>query len=252
MDEWITTLNANSGAIVAVTATVSAVLTILLLLEARTTRNLRREATVEARAKAYPPASFLLQLEVRNFGPANARNVVVEHYLIDAGGNSAGDRRRHADTLLGPGEGRKALPTMASGDSTLSAMATANLTLHVEWSWNDDRRRLWFLPLRHERKQDCACADLAKDFFAGYPLTERDPEEDLHLIAEKVKEIERHQKAGRRTIDRGVNAFIRAIDGLRRPELDDAYPRAMCPWSNTDQHNRHGVDGGGYDASSRT
>src|SRR5690349_6266854 len=112
--EWVQTLNDNSGAIVAITATVSAVLTILLLLEARTTRNLRRIAAVEARAKCHPPASFLLELDIKNYGPAPARDLVIVQYLVNPDGSPVGEKRRQAETLIGPDEGRRFLPMMAN------------------------------------------------------------------------------------------------------------------------------------------
>jgi hypothetical protein len=214
--DWMETLNANSGAIVAVTATVSAILTVLLLLEARTTRNLRREATVEARAKAYPPASFLLELEVRNFGPANAREVVITYWMTNVDGAVVGESRRQGETLMGPNEGRGFLPVTPSGDSTLNSMADAQLTLNVEWSWRDDRRRLWFFPLRHSAARSWSTVDLARDFFQAWALTERDAAEDLHLIAEKLKEIEQHQKAGKRVMERGLSAFSRWLTAIER------------------------------------
>ena len=58
-------LNANSGAVVAVAAVGSLAVTLLLLLEARTTRNLGRQAAVAGRLKLHPPASTLLELDVR-------------------------------------------------------------------------------------------------------------------------------------------------------------------------------------------
>jgi hypothetical protein len=222
VDEWIKTLNANSGAIVAVTATVSAILTVLLLLEARSTRNLGRVARVEARAKNHPPASFLLELDVCNYGPASARDVVISHHLTAPDGTVAGKSRRQAETMLGVGEARKFLPATPGKSSMLNEMAQAGLTLHVEWSWADDRRLLWFFPKRHQQKRTWPAADLARDLYGGWALTERDGAEDLHEIAEKLREIERHQKAERLVVERGVNAFIRDLkDGPRQDPPPD-------------------------------
>lgn len=219
VDDWIKTLNANSGAIVAVTATVSAILTVLLLLEARSTRNLGRVARVEARAKNHPPASFELELDVCNYGPASAREVVISYHLAGADGAVVGESRRQAETMLGVGEARKFLPAMASGSSMLNDLAQAGVTLHVEWSWADDRRLLWFFPKRHTQKRTWPAADLARDLYGGWALTERDGAEDLHEIAVKMREIESHQKAGRGAIERGVNAFIRDLqDGPPPPD----------------------------------
>jgi hypothetical protein len=211
MPDWIKTLNDNSGAIVAVTASVSAILTVLLLIEARATRNTRLEAAVEARAKCHTQASFLLELEVRNFGPANARNVVMTYYLADPDGKVEGETRRQAETLLGSGEGRRFLPGTPGDAGMLAEMGQKRLALSVEWSWEDGRRRLWFFPLRHREKRTWATADLARDFFEGWALTDRDSIEDLHEIAEKLQQIESHQKASRQALEGGLKAIVRAL-----------------------------------------
>jgi hypothetical protein len=231
MMDWITQLNANSGAIVAVTATVSAVLTVLLLLESRTTRNLRREAAVEARAKCHPPASFLLELDVKNYGPAIARDLVIVQYLANPDGSPVGEKRRQAETLVSPGEGRRFLPMMANNSSMLNEMAEANLILHVEWSWMDDRRRLWFLPRRHEQKRSWPTADLARDFFGGWALTESDTANDIHEIAEKIRKIEGHEKGQKDALVKGVNTFVRAIDSFnpRMPTPNEPEPSRLDP-----------------------
>lgn len=218
MEEFIRTLNENSGAIVAVTATVSAILTILLLLDARSARNLGRVARLDARAKNYPPASFLLELDVCNYGPANARDVVILFHLTAPDGAVAVETRRQAETLLGVGEARKFLPGTPSGTSELNGMADLGLTLHVEWSWADDRRRLWFFPKRHEQKRTWATVDLRRDFFGGWALTERDGAEDLHEMADQIREIEGHLKAQRKVIEAGVKTFTRSLDNVPRQE----------------------------------
>lgn len=218
MLDLIKVLNDNSGAIVAVTAAGSMILTILLLIEARTTRNLSREAAVEARAKCHTQASFLLELEVRNFGPANARNVVMTYHLAGPDGKVDGETRRQAETLLGSGEGRRFLPGTPGDAGTLNEMGKQKLVLNVEWSWEDGRRRLWFLPLRHSEKRSWATADLARDFFEGWALADRDSVGDLREIAEKLSEIETHQKASRQALEGGLKAIIRALrDGPTPP-----------------------------------
>jgi hypothetical protein len=227
MEEWVKTLNNNSGAIVAVAATVSAVLTILLLLEARTTRNLRREAAVEARTRCHPPATTVLELNVRNFGPANARSVVTVYYLTTPDGEIAGDAQKHAETLLGPGEGPRFLPGPSGPTLDLREMAAQGLTLHVQWSWEDDRHRLWFFPLRHTAERAWACADLARDLYGGWSLSEHDSAEDLHEIADKLALIEMHQREGRQVLEQGFRASIRAT--TVRTEPSPAPPPAATP-----------------------
>lgn len=205
MNEILVDLNANSGAIVALTATVSAILTILLLLEARATRNLGRVARLEARAKAHPAASFLLELNVHNYGPATARNVVINQRLVKPDGEPAGSSRRQGEVLLAAGEGRRFLPMMENNSSMLVEMGKQDLTLHVDWSWEDDRRRLWFFPLRHKESRDWSTATLATDFFGGWALTEIDTPNDIHEMREALKHIEADAKK--------IDGYLRSIAG---------------------------------------
>src|ERR1035437_2179400 len=247
MEEWIRALNDNSGAIVALTASVSAILTILLLIDARTTRNLRLDAAVEARARCHPPATVALELNVRNFGPANARNVVIAHHLAGPHRNAVGAVMRHAETLKAIGGGPRFLPGMPTAPLDLQEMAAQRLTLHVEWSWADDRRRLWFFPLRHEGKQVWACADLARDLHGGWSLSEHDSAEDLHEIADKLARIEMHQREGRQVLEQGFRALIKAT--AVRTEPAAAPPQEATP-GNEPTRSRGRRPAKGPDASS--
>jgi hypothetical protein len=211
LDDLFRVLNANSGAVTAVAAVLYTVLTLALLLEARSTRNLGREANVDARAKAHQPSPSLLELEVRNFGPANARDVVIAYHLTAADGSVVGDKFRRAETMLGVGDGLRFLPGAPKQLDEIETMAAASTILHAELSWTDGRRRLAFLPSRHVRRREWPVVDLHRDLIpGGWPLVERDSAEDLHEIAEKLQAIEMHQKAGRQVVERGVNAIIRA------------------------------------------
>jgi CheY-like chemotaxis protein len=87
-------------------------------------------------------------------------------------------------------------------------------TLEVDVNWTDDRRRLWFFPLRHSRKGSWPTASLAQDFFGGWALTDRDTAEDVHEIAETLRKIEGHEKGQKQALDKGVGALVRAIDGM--------------------------------------
>jgi hypothetical protein len=82
----------------------------------------------------------------------------------------------------------------------------------------DRRRRLWFLPLRHREKRSWATADLARDFFGGWAPADRDSVGDLHEIAEKLQQIEGHQKASRQALEGGLKGIIGALrDGPTLP-----------------------------------
>jgi hypothetical protein len=198
VDDWIKTLNANSGTVSALAAVLYTVITLALLLEARSSRNLGREANVDARARQHGPSPSLLELQVRNFGPANARDVVIDCHLTAPDGSIVGDKVHRAETMLGVGEGMRFLPGALKHLDELEVMAAAGTVLHVKLSWADGRRRLALLPQRHARQREWAAADLHRDLIpGGWPLVERDSAEDLHEIAEMMREIESHQKAGR-------------------------------------------------------
>lgn len=187
-------LNANSGAIVAISATVSAVITILLLLEARTTRNLRRIADVVAYPTAHGAAGMYLELVALNGGPTNARDVKIAFRFTGPDGTIEGAPRTQVDPLLAPGHNRRFLASPSEGLATLNEYADRGLTLEVDWSWTDDRRRFWFLPRRHQRFAEWAAADLRAGLYGGWALTERDRDDDIHKIADAARDIEKHMK----------------------------------------------------------
>jgi hypothetical protein len=188
LGQLVNTLNDNSGAIVAVSATVSAVLTILLLLDARATRNLRREANVVAHPRLHGEAGMQLELRVTNHGPADARDVSIEFRFKNADGSDQGGRRQ-VEPLLPSGEDRRFLPSVGEQLMDLNTLAGYGLALHVNWSWSDDRRRLWFLPKRHERSEIHVAEDLRSGLYGGWSLTRRDTAEDVHSIAEILRSM---------------------------------------------------------------
>ncbi len=186
-------LNDNGGALTAVSTLAYIVLTSALLLEARASRNSRRDALVDARLHAHPEASMYLELEVRNLGPAVARDVVIEYWFTDAAGAVAGERRRQGELSLTVGDRRRFLPG-TPGLDFLSALGESGYTIHVRWEWTDDRRRWVGRPLRHRRSLDVTASRLATDFFGGWALTESELATDVHTIADELKLIGRHTK----------------------------------------------------------
>jgi hypothetical protein len=195
MDGVLKLLNDNAGALTAVLTVVYVAVTLAILLEARATRNLRREALVDARLMVHPPASLLLELRVRNLGPAVARDVVIEFWFTDPSGATVGERRRQGEQSLGPGDGRRFLPMAGAQLADLNSLGAANLTIHVQWRWIDDRRGVRRRPERHERELAIPAEQLGRDFFGGWALTQSDPDDDLHTIAEAIEKLERHAKA---------------------------------------------------------
>jgi len=207
----IQTLNDNSGAIVAVTASVSAVFTLLLLLDARATRNLRREANVAAHPRLHGEAGMLLELRVVNHGPANARDIEIAFRFTDENGKDLGGRRQ-AEPLLPVGEDRRFLPSPGDALVDLNDLAERRVSMSVSWSWSDDRRRAWFFPVRHLRQGKYAAEDLRTGLYGGWSLTRRDPIEDVHSIAAHLREIERALKRLHPDAERTARAIERIGD----------------------------------------
>ncbi|MEW6226005.1 MAG: hypothetical protein AB1627_15375 [Chloroflexota bacterium] len=243
MDDLLKTLNANSGAIVAAATVASVTLTLLLLLEARTTRNLRREALVDAKVSVF--GVLHLELVVTNYGPANARDVEIAFEFRDELDRVAGTPRRQGETLLGPGDSRRFLPSPAEQLLDLNGLAAQGLRLVVELSWTDDRRRLWFLPTRRKRQRAYLAADLVRDLFGGWALTERDPHEDLHAIAEKLGKVESHLRSVSDVTKSDLRRYLHAAQQnmpdssplesvARRGATDQGRPlRRLVAWLST-------------------
>jgi hypothetical protein len=186
-------LNQNSGAIVAVTASLSAVFTVLLLVDARATRNLRREANVVGQVRLHGEVGMQLEFRVTNFGPAQARDVAMAFSFRNADGEVQGGRKQR-EPLLAPGEDRRFLPSPGEALMDLTTLAGYALILDIAWSWRDDRRRLWFLARTHRRRESHVTEDLRQGMYGGWALTRRDTAEDLHDVADHLREIRRVMK----------------------------------------------------------
>jgi hypothetical protein len=225
VDTVIAELDKHGGAVVAVATLASVALTLLLLLEARTTRNLRREAAVEAHPRLYGPGGMLVELILQNHGPAIARDVAIAFHFTDADGANQGGRQQR-EPLLAVGDDRRFLPSPGEGLPTLNELAESDLSLHVSWSWNDDRRRLWFFPTRHSRTEAYCAVALRDGFYGGWSLTRRDPEGDLHEVAEKLKAIEGHMRHLRaiESNTKNLRALVRDLGGPGVTTVDSKAP----------------------------
>jgi hypothetical protein len=216
-------LNASDGAVIAIATTASVILTVLLLLEARTTRNLRREAAVEPSIRIHPGSVFLIELSITNFGPANARDVQIGFRFTDATGSVIGAPRRQGETLMAPGRVRRFLPSPADKLEGLNELADAEATLHVAWSWADDRRRLWFLPVRQERSIRYLAKDLQADLFGGWALSEHDVDMELANMAASLRKVAGDLGKRRRieeARERRLSARLRAHASANRDGVD--------------------------------
>lgn len=190
----------------------SLVLTLLLLLEARTTRNLGRRADVRLYPRLYGPSGLYLSLRVKNFGPANATRCSVWYRLAGANGRSIVEQE-HEFPIVAATEHITFLPfTVLPADEpavTLPDMAERDIRLSTKWSWTDDRRRLWFVPTRQGAEQSWSTRALSEELYAG-GSTER--ELDMN---EQLDRIGGELKASREAIAQ-IESSLRTLIGLCR------------------------------------
>jgi hypothetical protein len=225
VDIW-TFLNQNSGSVVAIAATASAIITVLLLLEARTTRNLRREASVVAYPRSHAPVYVELMME--NAGPAHARDVRIEFRFIDEAGIVQGAPRVQVDPLMAPGSFYRFLPSPSESIQTLHQLADWKLELSAKWSWADDRRRFWFFDRRHEREASWAAADLREGFYGGWALIEPNGAADLHDISRAVLKMQEQLADWIRDQSRTARTTSRPHAGATGPKMPA--PKDVRDW----------------------
>jgi hypothetical protein len=147
-------------AITAGAAAISAILTLLFLLEARASRIASRDtATVLARLGFSEDRQAYDFLYLENLGPAVARDVHMAVAYVDEAGEVLAQSGPISAAVLGPGPNDRAafLPAMLleadrSGSlPDLEELAARNLTLRIDLDWLDDRLwfPVWFRSRRH-------------------------------------------------------------------------------------------------------
>ncbi len=231
MQQWIDFLNANAGGILAVATVAYLVVTLLLLWEARATRNVGLDAKVVAYPR--PHGALNVELVLENGGPAYARDVRFAFGFVDPKGRAQGKPRAQFDALMGPGRFHRFLPSPTEGSSlpSLYELAEWKLVLTLKWSWIDDRRWPWFLAKRHSRSKNYRMTDLKEGFYSGWYLIEPETADDLHAIRESlagIKEVieEREREMAARRLRAKLNA--------RGPVQADERPDTLAPRSDDD------------------
>jgi hypothetical protein len=236
MQEWIDFLNANAGGLMAVATVAYLVVTLLLLFEARATRNLRLEANVVAYPR--PHGALNVELVLENGGPAYARDVRFAFGFVDAKRTVQGKPRSQFDALMGPGRFHRFLPSPTEGSRipSLHELAERKLVLTLKWSWSDDRRWPWFLAKRHSRSRNYRMTDLKEGFYGGWYLIEPESADDLHAIRESltgIKEVleerEREMTARRLRAKLKAKAPSQAEGPPETPTLPDDDPGQLRP-----------------------
>jgi hypothetical protein len=190
MNELITWLNANAGAMTALATMVYAVITLFLLFEARSTRVIRHEAQLEAWPTLYGGGLYLAT-RLENYGPDIARDVRLEAWITHEGKPVDASRRRHAEPLFPAGRHRTFL--MRTGDQyqMLRAMAEEGGELRLRWEWSDGRRGGLGLgpPRRHAGESVTALSEFSEGFYEGGALVEKEPLDDFPKLVEHTKKV---------------------------------------------------------------
>lgn len=198
-----------SSVTVAGTAIVGIVLTSALIAEARTTRNLRLAAEVDAQPYLWSEAGRHLGLRIENHGPASARDVAITYQLQTPAGHVLGERA-HRQPVMGPGRHLTMLAGNALGEPTLptlSDMADRGMTLMVRWSWQDDTPRSWFSagrPSHHERSRRWPAADLRDGMYGGLVLAELDADQAANTMARALLDLAKQVEQWRQDQQRPV------------------------------------------------
>lgn len=212
MGDLVKVLNDNSGAVLAAATIAYTVITLALLLEARGTRVMRREAQLEAYPRPWERAPMYIAISVVNYGPAIARNVDLTFWLEKDGEEVGGSRRVHGEPLFPSGWHRTFLPDRddAGGATTLDELANQGLTLRLQWSWTDGRQWPWKTARPRERRTVYSMADLRTKFYGGGALVESDAAASAERAADEVGKIRSVLENLDRRLERGQMEYLLA------------------------------------------
>jgi hypothetical protein len=186
MSALIDWLNANAGAVTAAATAIYAVVTLLLLFEARRARQLQDEAALTLSPTPWGDGLYLA-LRLENYGPAVARDVRLRYWYVINGQTVEGTDVSYADPVFGPSRRRDFLPG-AAGDANLmlTALAEQRHVLHAELAWTDDRLSLLRRRQRHSDSWTWATEDLRRGFYTAHPLTDKELVPTFERKADKV------------------------------------------------------------------
>jgi hypothetical protein len=148
-------LDAHGGAVTAITTIVYVLLTVLLLLGSRASRQaVTDRAVVLVRPIPSPSGESHMEVVLGNLGPAVATEIEVEFRWADSSGAQRADKEVR-QLALPPGRQvhyQPALLVLEPGTALLPSvgrLAEDGLILKLEWSWLNGRRRLGFFERRH-------------------------------------------------------------------------------------------------------
>ena len=186
MSALVDWLNANAGAVTAAATAIYAVITLLLLFEARRGRRLQDEAALALWPTPWGDGLYLA-LRLENYGPAIARDIRLRYWYGIDRQTVEGTDVSYADPVFGPGRRRDFLPG-AAGDANLmlTALAEQRHVLHAELSWTDDRLTLRGGRQRHADSWAWATEDLRRGFYTAHPLTDKELIPTFERKADKV------------------------------------------------------------------
>jgi hypothetical protein len=129
----------------------------------------------------------------QNFGPAPARDVVVEYWFVRPDGQEIETPRpRHSEPFVVPGQVRRFLPRGPAGIETLSSFADQGLVLGLRWEWSDGHRTLRQLVRRktgrHEASATHSVSQYRDDLHRGRALTHGEPLDEIEKELKKLRE----------------------------------------------------------------
>lgn len=212
MIEW---LNQNAGAVTAAATVIYAAVTLVLLLEARRSRQLADEAALAVSPRPWGDGLYL-SLRLENYGPAIARDVRLRYWFEIDGEALNGTDVSYADPVFGPGRLREFLPGSAGGaHRMLNELAEQRHVLHWELSWQDDRIDLRRRRARHVLRAVWAATDLRDGFYTAHPLTDKELIPALEKQAGKL--LRELAKLGREA-DEQMWARLRGSEDAARTE----------------------------------
>jgi hypothetical protein len=176
LDAILTYLDDHQGALMLLSTIVYAALTIAVLWDSR---DARLSAAVVARPMLWPHNESVMAVYLENLGPSVAMKIELDFVWRAPDGSALGEPIAIRLPAMAPGDRKPYMPDMVlerdeEGELGLPTVADRGLTLMVDWSWQDGRRRFF----RHRRHSASLEIDMAafRDSVHGVPnVIEPDP-----------------------------------------------------------------------------
>jgi hypothetical protein len=205
-------------AVTAAAATISALITLVLLLEARASRIASRDtATVVARLGFSEDGEVYDFLYLENLGPAIARDVHMTLDYVDAHGKVAKTSGPIAAAVLAPTSTDRAvfLPSMLFDERPVpdvEQLGTRGLSLRIRLDWLDDRRWFpaWLISRRHRTTADVDLQGYARSNLKALRVVDTSLIRELQATRKVIERQHREESARHTWADNQLPPDIRA------------------------------------------